>query len=198
MKPYFDINHTAGLLLFLVSLAWIATEAAEHSQTLAARKGASPVRHGGWRLAALTCVIGVNAALFFAPRVVPAAAIRPPAAAFAVGLVVMLAGVALRNWSFKTLGDYFTLSVLVNSDQPVISSGPYRVLRHPGYAGLLLACAGVGLAAANWAALAVAVLLPLALLLWRIRFEEQALMAMLGDRYGRYAAGHKRLVPLVW
>jgi protein-S-isoprenylcysteine O-methyltransferase Ste14 len=36
------------------------------------------------------------------------------------------------------------------------------------------------------------------LLLIRIRIEEHALLATLGDRYRCYAAGHKRLVPLVW
>jgi protein-S-isoprenylcysteine O-methyltransferase Ste14 len=41
-------------------------------------------------------------------------------------------------------------------------------------------------------------LAPLALLLWRIHFEENALMTTLGDRYRAYASGHKRLVPLVW
>jgi protein-S-isoprenylcysteine O-methyltransferase Ste14 len=56
----------------------------------------------------------------------------------------------------------------------------------------------VGLAAANWLTLGVAVVAPLALLLIRIRIEERALFATLGDRYCRYAASHKRLVPLVW
>ena len=37
-----------------------------------------------------------------------------------------------------------------------------------------------------------------ALIVWRIRFEESALLAALGGRYRSYAAGHKRLVQLVW
>jgi len=59
-------------------------------------------------------------------------------------------------------------------------------------------CAGVGLASANWVALAAMTLLPLAVFLLRIRTEEKALMTTLGDRYGSYAAHTKRLVPLVW
>lgn len=42
------------------------------------------------------------------------------------------------------------------------------------------------------------VLLPLAAIFWRIRAEENALLATLGDRYRSYAAQHKRLVPFVW
>jgi protein-S-isoprenylcysteine O-methyltransferase Ste14 len=106
--------------------------------------------------------------------------------------------VALRGWSFAALGQYFTFTVMVSSDQPVVTAGPYRVLRHPSYTGILLACMGVGLAAANWAGLAAITLLPLAILLWRIHIEENALLATLGDRYRTYASHHKRLVPLVW
>jgi protein-S-isoprenylcysteine O-methyltransferase Ste14 len=87
---------------------------------------------------------------------------------------------------------------MVSSQQPVITSGPYRVLRHPSYTGLLLASIGVGLASANWVALIGVFLLTLTPLLWRIRVEEHALLAALGDGYRCYAAQHKRLVPLVW
>jgi hypothetical protein len=77
-------------------------------------------------------------------------------------------------------------------------TGPFGLVRHPGYAGGLLICAGTGLMSANWAGLAAIVLLPLAVIAWRIRMEERALLACLADRYRRYAAQHKRLIPLVW
>ena len=97
-----------------------------------------------------------------------------------------------------TLGKYFTAAVAVSADQPVVSAGPYRVLRHPSYTGLLLAMTGVGLASANWASLISMTVLALAGILWRIHAEERALLATLGDPYRAYAAQHKRLVPLVW
>jgi protein-S-isoprenylcysteine O-methyltransferase Ste14 len=129
---------------------------------------------------------------------VPTAAIRPAAVAFAIGLVILVAGLVLRGWSIMTLGKYFTAAVAVSTDQPVVSAGPYRVLRHPSYTGLLLAMTGVGLASANWASLIGMTVLPLAGILWRIHAEERALLATLGDPYRAYAAQHKRLVPLVW
>ena len=107
----------------------------------------------------------------------------------------MLAGIALRGWSFKALGEYFTRTAMVSPDQPVVTAGPYRLLRHPSYAGVLLACTGIGLASANWVGLAGLALLPLALILWRIHIEENALLTTLGDRYRAYAGHHKRLVP---
>jgi protein-S-isoprenylcysteine O-methyltransferase Ste14 len=195
MNPYFDTNHLAGALLLVAVMCWGTIEAAHLGNS---RQGATKVAGGGRRLAAWPFLLTASAVLYLAPRIVPAAAIRPPAVAFAIGLVILVAGLVLRGWSIKTLGSYFTAAVKVSSDQPVVSAGPYRVLRHPSYTGLLLAMTGVGLASANWVSLIGMTILPLAGLLWRIRAEERALLATLGDPYRAYAAQHKRLVPLVW
>ena len=196
MEPYFYTNHITGLLLLTITGAWTMMEPSQRSQPQ--RAGAIKIGGARSRLAALAFLIATIAAVNLAPHVVPAATIRPEAVAFAVGLVILLGGLVLRGWAFKTLGQYFTHTVMVSSDQPVIATGPYRVLRHPSYTGLLLADLGIGLAAANWAGLAGLLLLTLTPLLWRIHTEETALMATLGDRYRAYAAQHKRLVPLVW
>ena len=115
--------------------------------------------------------------LYLAPDIVPAAAIRPGADAFAAGMALLVAGIGLRAWASRTLGRYFTFTVMVSSDQPVITAGPYRVLRHPSYTGILLAVIGDGLASANWADLLCGLFLVLTPLLWRIHVEEKALKA---------------------
>jgi len=195
MKPYFETSHLAGLLLLIITMAWGMMELSRASNT---RDGATRARGGGRRLTVVPVMVAASVMLYLAPPVVPAATIRPGVAAFAAGMVVLLGGLVLRGWSIKTLGEYFTGRVMVSADQPVIAAGPYRLLRHPSYTGLLLASAGVGLASANWVAVAAMVVLPLAAVLWRIHAEEHALLGMLGDRYRAYAAQHKRLVPLVW
>ena len=195
MKPYFDTNHLAGLLLLVVMLGWGMMEIAHAGNS---RPGAIKVRGGGRWLILLPALTIATVLLHLAPRVVPAAAIRPGAAAFAIGMVILVAGLVLRGWSIMTLGEYFTGYVAVSADQPVVTAGPYGVLRHPSYLGAILAFVGVGLTAANWASLAGMALLPLAAILWRIHAEERALLAALGDRYRAYAAQHKRLIPLVW
>lgn len=146
----------------------------------------------------MACLTAAGVFLYLAPRIVPAAVIRPGAVAFAAGMAILVAGLVLRGWSFKTLGEYFTFTVMVSTDQPVVASGPYRLLRHPSYTGILLACIGAGLTSANWAGLAAMALLPLSVILWRIHIEENALMTTLGDRYRAYASQHQRLVPLIW
>jgi protein-S-isoprenylcysteine O-methyltransferase Ste14 len=198
MKPYFDTNHIAGLLVLVVVLAWGAMEFSQFSQGLEARKGATKIGGPISRAVFWACLIAASVFLYLAPHIVPAAAIRPGAVAFAAGMVSLVAGLVLRGWSFKALGEYFTFTVMVSSDQPVVTAGPYRLLRHPSYTGFLLACIGAGLASANWAGLAAVALLPLAVILWRIHIEENALLTTLGERYRGYASHHKRLVPLIW
>jgi protein-S-isoprenylcysteine O-methyltransferase Ste14 len=115
-----------------------------------------------------------------------------------LGVIVMWLGLAIRVWAIATLGRAFRTTVEVDSGQAVVSSGPYRWVRHPSYSGLLLIVTGCGLAAGNWLALAVCAVLPLPALLRRIQVEEAELTGVLGDRYRAYQAQTKRLVPRLW
>jgi protein-S-isoprenylcysteine O-methyltransferase Ste14 len=119
-----------------------------------------------------------------------------PARIFALAL--LWAGLALRSWCFRTLGEYFTLRVMTSETQTVVDSGPYAVLRHPSYAALLLILGGLGVAFGNWLSLLALILPSAAGIVVRIRVEEAALTAALGDRYRDYARGRSRLIPLVW
>jgi protein-S-isoprenylcysteine O-methyltransferase Ste14 len=130
-------------------------------------------------------------------RVAPTATIRPASAVW-IGLGVLWCGIALRLWSFRTLGRYFTVIVQTSSDQPVITDGPYGMIRHPSYAGLLLAVTGVGLVIGNWWSLISLTIGIAAGLVYRIRVEERALLRDIGDEYRDYAATHKRLIPFIW
>ena len=115
-----------------------------------------------------------------------------------VGVAVMVGGLALRLWSQAVLGRYYTSTLRHTADQPLLASGPYRLLRHPGYGGLLLAWLGAGLATANWAvALAIALLLLVAYS-YRIAAEEAMLLGAFGDRYKEYRARTWGLVPYVY
>ena len=199
-RPYFD-TAPGGFLLLAAVLAWVLLEFVHFLQVQEAREwraGATRSRTPGFWAAAAACVIAWETWLYQAPAIVPAAAIRPAALAFSAGLVFFLAGVGLRGWSLAALGRYSTYAIVVSPGQPVVATGPYRLLRHPSYAGGLLIGAGAGLMSANWAGLAAITLLPLAVTVWRIRLEETALRKGLGERYRAYASDRKRLVPLIW
>jgi protein-S-isoprenylcysteine O-methyltransferase Ste14 len=123
-----------------------------------------------------------------------------PSSPYLIGLIilVMWIGIGLRWWCFQTLGRCFTFSVMTSKDQPVITIGPYRVLRHPSYAGLLLILLGIGLTFGNLLSLAAVMLFATIGLLNRIRVEEAALSTALGPQYEAFARDRKRLIPFVW
>lgn len=117
---------------------------------------------------------------------------------FGVGIAAIVGGALFRLWAVVTLGQFFTLDVRITSDQKVVTSGPYRWVRHPSYTGLLLSLLGIGLCLGSWLSVLALLVLPLVGLVRRIFVEEDALMANLGEPYREFAAGRKRLVPGVW
>ena len=119
-------------------------------------------------------------------------------AGFFIGVAIFLVGFGLRVWAVAVLGKSFRTTVETHEDQRVVRSGPYRLLRHPSYSGLLLMCLGYGVAVQNLLSLAVAFLLPLAALLYRIRIEERALVSSLGPAYKQYQNETKKLLPWLW
>jgi protein-S-isoprenylcysteine O-methyltransferase Ste14 len=116
----------------------------------------------------------------------------------ALGLAVMWAGAIFRYWSVRTLGQFFTVTVQATDEHRLVDTGPYAVLRHPSYTGILVVYLGLGIALDSWFSVACAVLLPAAAVLNRIKHEEAALRQQLGQQYERYAANTRRLVPGVW
>lgn len=116
----------------------------------------------------------------------------------AFGEIVAVAGIALRIWAILTLDRFFTFVVGIADDHRVVQHGPYRVVRHPGYAGALLALAGAGIALGNWLSLLLIVVLPGLALGVRINVEETTLGAALGAEYHLYASRTARLIPGLW
>ena len=116
----------------------------------------------------------------------------------AAGLAAMLAGLALRAWAMRTLGAFYTRTLLVASGQRIVARGPYRLVRHPGYLGTILVWVGAALAAANWLATATVGLLMLAAYGYRIGSEEAMLVESFGEEYRAYMARTWRLVPRLY
>jgi len=119
-------------------------------------------------------------------------------AVLVAGELLALAGIALRIWAIFTLDRLFTFAVGIAADHRVVQNGPYRFMRHPGYAGALLALVGVGVALGNWLSLLILAVIPALVLAVRITVEEATLRAALGPEYVAYAARTARLIPGVW
>ena len=161
-------------------------------------RGAAMRQDRGTRLiVALAVYLGVAAALAIAK--VPG--LRADANnwwTLGLGIGIILAGAVLRDWAILSLGRYFRREVTIEPGQRIVRRGPYRVLRHPSYAGIFLILAGFGLAFGSWVGAAVALLIIVVGMLPRIRVEERALARAFGSDYANYANSTSRLLPGVW
>ena len=115
-----------------------------------------------------------------------------------LGCLLCLSGLGLRYWAVVTLGGFFSTQVVMIDQHQLIMLGPYRLLRHPAYAGLLLALAGVGLAMGDWLALLLLTVTPFCAFRARIRIEEKMLREKFGEAYAVYAKNTYKLLPLLY
>jgi protein-S-isoprenylcysteine O-methyltransferase len=115
-----------------------------------------------------------------------------------LGVGLMVGGMALRFWANRILGCYYTRTLRVAQEQRIVARGPYRLLRHPGYSGDLLMWVGAGLATVNWIIISSIVLVVCVAYIYRIRCEEDMLLASLGPEYQEYRLRTWKLVPFVY
>jgi protein-S-isoprenylcysteine O-methyltransferase Ste14 len=116
----------------------------------------------------------------------------------AVGVGVFLGGLALRLWSMRTLRTAFSYDLKVAQDQPLVTRGPYRLLRHPSYTGLILWSAGCGLWNPSVLGLCLMLLATVPQIACRVREEERMLAEHFGERWREYAGRTWAVIPLVW
>jgi protein-S-isoprenylcysteine O-methyltransferase len=111
------------------------------------------------------------------------------------GVAIMATGLALRVTAARTLGASYTRTLRTQTSQTVVQDGPYRYVRHPGYAGTLAMWLGYGLALTSAPAVLVTTVPNLIAYLRRIDAEEKLLADSLGDAYRDYQQRSARLVP---
>jgi protein-S-isoprenylcysteine O-methyltransferase Ste14 len=114
----------------------------------------------------------------------------------ATGLLLVLLGIALSIWARLVLGGNWSAAVTVKQGHTLICRGPYSIVRHPIYTGLLLALLGVAFIVGEVRCLlGVGVL---ALSYWlKLRMEERFMVEQFGADYRRYQERVKALIPYV-
>lgn len=117
---------------------------------------------------------------------------------YAVGLVIFVGGLALRWYAIRYLGRWFTVNVAIADDQPLIDTGPYKLMRHPSYTGALMAFFGFALCLGNLASLILVTGASVGVFSWRIHIEEKVLAEAFGARWQHYCARTRRLLPGVY
>jgi protein-S-isoprenylcysteine O-methyltransferase Ste14 len=122
---------------------------------------------------------------------------RLPHAAGPIGVGLEAAGLGLRAWSMRTLGRSYSRTLRVERAQHIVEQGPYRFVRHPGYAGSLLIWTGFALTSRSLAVVGVVSGL-LGLAYHRRVAAEEALLRRDLRGYAAYSRRTKRLIPCVW
>jgi protein-S-isoprenylcysteine O-methyltransferase len=113
-----------------------------------------------------------------------------------IGLVLFAGGITFQTAAMLALHGMYTLRLGVQPAHRLVTSGPYRVVRHPGYLGNITEMLGIGLALSSLIVLVSAILV-IPLLLRRIKDEEKMLIQEFPE-YKTYSQGTKRLVPFIW
>jgi protein-S-isoprenylcysteine O-methyltransferase Ste14 len=117
-------------------------------------------------------------------------------AAYWLGLIMLAAGIAFAVWARHDLGRNWSGTVTVKQNHELIRSGPYRLVRHPIYTGLLLAILGTAIAFGEWRGLLAFGLLTGSLLL-KLRIEERFMSESFPKEYARYRAEVPALIPFI-
>jgi protein-S-isoprenylcysteine O-methyltransferase Ste14 len=116
--------------------------------------------------------------------------------AFWIGAVVTLFGLLFSVWARAYLGRNWSGTVTVKENHELITSGPYRFVRHPIYTGLLLAFIGSAFARGDLAGVA-AVLLVFVAFRRKLRTEERWMREQFGEAYEAYSRRVPALIPLL-
>jgi protein-S-isoprenylcysteine O-methyltransferase Ste14 len=188
----------AWWLVQVTVLAWLAAEIVLQRRQYRQGGKATVTEWRSLGVITVSIIVGNVLARLALRHLPPFALGIPLGARLAVALPVSWAGIGFRLWSIRTLGRFFRGVVHVQAGHEVIQHGPYRLLRHPSYAGALLAVLGFSIIFDNAVSIVAFVGCALVGILYRIRVEERVLRAQLGQAYGDYAARTRRLVPGLW
>ncbi len=113
-----------------------------------------------------------------------------------VATLLTVVGIAFAIWARGLLGSNWSARVTLKEGHELIQAGPYRFVRHPIYAGLLVALAGRALLRCSPRSL-LGLAVFLAAFIWKVRMEERFLTAEFGEKYLDYRRRVKALVPFV-
>jgi protein-S-isoprenylcysteine O-methyltransferase Ste14 len=115
---------------------------------------------------------------------------------FWLGAAITIAGLLFAVWARKHLGRNWSGSVTIKQDHELITTGPYAIVRHPIYTGILAGFVGMAIAISQVRGLIVVVLVLVSFWL-KLRMEEKWMRSQFGETYTAYARQTAALVPYI-
>ena len=113
-----------------------------------------------------------------------------------LGVALVVVGMGFACWARVHIGRNWSAVVTVKQDHEMVRSGPYAIVRHPIYSGLLLALLGTAVARGDWQGL-LAIPLVLLAFLRKIRLEEKWMAEQFPRDYPQYRATVAALIPFL-
>jgi protein-S-isoprenylcysteine O-methyltransferase Ste14 len=152
-------------------------------------------------VAALVVVVAIRVAVragspdtdLFSSR---AALFTPPPVLGWIGAALTVVGIGFAIWARIRLGRNWSPRPTVKEEPELVTGGPYAVVRHPIYSGLLLAAFGAALT--GYLVGVVVFVFACVVFLSRIRQEEAIMRSLFPNDYSAYQARTKKLIPFVW
>jgi protein-S-isoprenylcysteine O-methyltransferase Ste14 len=114
---------------------------------------------------------------------------------FWIAALITAAGLLFAVWARVHLGRNWSISVTIKQSHELVSTGPYALVRHPIYTGLLIAIVGSAIGRGEWGGV-LAVLIAWAALWRKLRLEERWMTEQFGEQYVAYCQRVPALVPL--
>ncbi len=115
-----------------------------------------------------------------------------------VGILFVLAGMAIRWAAFLTLKRFFTAKVIIQTDHKLIKKGLYKYIRHPAYSGAIISFFGLGLCCANWLSFLIIFVPYTTGILIKIKYEEKVLEKHFSKEYPEYRSMTKKIIPYIY
>ena len=116
---------------------------------------------------------------------------------FWLGATVMVVGLLFAVWAREHLGGNWSSSVTIKQGHELIATGPYAMVRHPIYTGILAGLLGTAIALSQVRGFIALALIVLVLRL-KLRMEEQWMRSQFGETYATYANETAALVPYLF
>lgn len=114
---------------------------------------------------------------------------------YITGVVIILSGAIVRWISIIQLSSVFTVNVAIANNHKLKTDGVYKHVRHPSYLGLLLIMFGFSVSMNSYISILIITIPMLLAILYRIKVEEEILLAEFGDEYSNYKRNTKKLIP---
>ena len=112
------------------------------------------------------------------------------------GVIITVVGMALEFSTQLNLGKNYSTTLHISEGQSLVTSGPYRYVRHPMYTALIMVGVGIGILSTSWYFLIPFIATGI-VVAFRIRREEEAMIEKFGDEYIQYAQVTGRFFPLI-